>query len=172
MIDRLRQLGLAPIEVQFGGGPTGYTTNDEHYGYANRRSEMWGNLKSWLPYGAIEDDDELAADLTGPTYDFAIRQGRDVIMLERKEDMKSRGLRSSDLGDALALTLAAPIAPRHGTAVARRSRPMAVEYDPYAEQVGGTGQARDLYGQPPMDAADEFFRRLEEAARRRRHALG
>jgi hypothetical protein len=120
VIDRLRHLGLSPIEVQFGSSPTGYTTSDEHHAYANRRSEMWGNLKEWLSFGAIEDNDDLAADLTGPTYDFAIRQGRDAIMLESKESMKSRGLRSSDLGDALALTLAAPVSSRHGSAVGRR----------------------------------------------------
>jgi hypothetical protein len=56
---------------------------------------MWGNLRAWLPYGAIEDNDDLAADLTGPEYGFAIRQGRDVIMLESKESMKTRGLRSA-----------------------------------------------------------------------------
>jgi hypothetical protein len=174
VIDRLRQLGLAPIEVQFGGGPTGYTTSDEHHAYANRRSEMWGNLKEWLSYGAIEDNDDLAADLTGPTYDFAIRQGRDAIMLESKESMKSRGLRSSDLGDALALTLAAPVSSRHGLAVGRRGMGMKSEWDPFDEGGrGDRGGARDLYADPAdqrsiRDSNESVFRMDKAAADLRR----
>ena len=57
----------------------------------------------------IPTSDTLHADLTGPryTYDSGSR-----IKLERKEDMKRRGLRSPDEGDALALTFAHPVATR------------------------------------------------------------
>ena len=58
----------------------------------------------------IPDDRELLADLTGVEYGYALREGRDAIILEKKEDMKRRGLASPDLADALALTFAYPVA--------------------------------------------------------------
>jgi hypothetical protein len=39
-------------------------------------------------------------------YGYVLREGRDAIILEKKEDMKKRGLASPDLADALALTFA------------------------------------------------------------------
>lgn len=60
----------------------------------------------------IPDDPELEADLTGPEYGFSAKQ---QIQLEKKEDMKKRGLASPDCGDMLAMTfgvkVAAPKAP-------------------------------------------------------------
>jgi hypothetical protein len=56
-------------------------------------------------------------------YGFAIKDGRDAIQLERKEDMKKRGLASPDNGDALALTFAYSVAPSdHTPHFFRRSR--------------------------------------------------
>ena len=60
-------------------------------------------MRHWLKTGDIPDDAALAADLAGPEYGFDAK-GR--IQLERKEDMKRRGLASPDAGDALALTFA------------------------------------------------------------------
>jgi hypothetical protein len=65
---------------------------------------------AWLAGGMIPDDRELLADLTGVEYGYALRDGRDAIILEKKEDMKKRGLASPDLADALALTFAYPVA--------------------------------------------------------------
>ena len=78
--------------------------------YANKRAEMWGAMRAWLAGGMIPDDRELLADLTGVEYGYALREGRDAIILEKKEDMKKRGLASPDLADALALTFAYPVA--------------------------------------------------------------
>ena len=50
---------------------------------------------------SIPDDPELDSDLTGPEY---FHSAKNQIQLERKEDMKSRGLASPDSGDALAMT--------------------------------------------------------------------
>ena len=60
--------------------------------------------------GMIPDDRELLADLMGVEYGYALREGRDAIILEKKEDMKKRGLASPDLAAALALTFAYPVA--------------------------------------------------------------
>lgn len=104
VVDRLRQLNVPGVMgVEFGSAADGVRTGDAKGSYANKRAEMWGNMKDWLPFGAIPDDNELADDLIGPEYSFNIR---DQIQLEKKEDMKKRGLASPDSGDALALTFA------------------------------------------------------------------
>ena len=103
VIDRLRQLGHNVVEVWFGGKPI-----DE--AYRDKRAEMWSAMADWLRLGgAIPDDVALKQDLAAPTYSFS-PQGKRV--LESKDDLKARGLPSPDLGDALALTFAAPVAPR------------------------------------------------------------
>lgn len=97
VIDRLRQLGRRVHDVN--GGEAARRPRE----YLNRRAEMWARMRHWLKTGDIPDDAALAADLAGPEYGFDAK-GR--IQLERKEDMKRRGLASPDAGDALALTFA------------------------------------------------------------------
>ena len=48
-------------------------------------------MRAWLAGGMIPDDRELLADLTGVEYGYVLRDGRDAIILEKKEDMKKRG---------------------------------------------------------------------------------
>ena len=126
VVDRLRQMGYDVIEVQFGG-----KANDGRK-YANKRAEMWGAVKDWLPGGVLEKDEDLATDLTAVEYGFT---PGDQILLERKEDMKKRGLASPDDGDALALTFAQPVpewAQSEDLPRAGRSRDDVTGYDPYA----------------------------------------
>jgi len=135
VIDRLRQLGINAIEVQFGGKADRYSVSEEQPAVANKRAEMWCSMRDWLAHGAIPDDPELRADLTGPQYSFIIRDGRDAILLEPKESMKRRGLSSPDSGDALAISFAYPVAPRPGAgmpygAMMPASNP--ADYDPFA----------------------------------------
>ena len=126
VIDRLRQLGFDVVEVPFG------STADDSKHYANKRAEMWSRMKDWIKGGGcLPDDKELRDDLIGPEYGF---QGvTDRIILESKDDMRSRGLASPDCGDALALTFAYPVAV-DGDYEFRRMRHVArvPEYDPYA----------------------------------------
>jgi hypothetical protein len=49
----------------------------------------------------IPDEDDLASDLSAPRIKF--RSNNDWLLMS-KQDMKAIGLRSPDLGDALALT--------------------------------------------------------------------
>ena len=103
VIDRLRQLGYSPIEVQFGG-----KANDPRF--LNKRAEMWWLVKEWLEQGgALPDVMELVRELSAPTYEFD--RTRSVFKLEPKEDIKERIGSSPDLADALALTFAQPVAP-------------------------------------------------------------
>jgi hypothetical protein len=126
VVDRLRQLGYEVVEVQFGGKP-----NDERK-YKNKRAEMWGAVKDWLPGGILDKDEQLATDLTAVEYGFT---PSDQILLERKEDMKKRGLASPDDGDALALTFAQPVpewADPGDIPSAGVSRSQVLDHDPYA----------------------------------------
>lgn len=124
VVDRLRQLEFDVIEVQFGGKA------DDSRKYANKRAEMWGRCKEWLGIGSLARDEMLTTDLTSVEYGF---NAADQILLERKEDMKKRGLASPDDGDALALTFAHPVpefAPQD--VPARQETSALVSHDPYA----------------------------------------
>jgi hypothetical protein len=61
-------------------------------------------MSDWLTAGAeIPDDPELDTDLTNLQYGYS---SKSQIQLEKKEDLKARGLASPDLGDMLAMTFA------------------------------------------------------------------
>ncbi|WP_141432426.1 DEAD/DEAH box helicase family protein [Bacillus sp. 03113] len=87
--------------------------DDEHY--ENRGTEIWAsirdrlqeNLSAYLQGEAatvqIPNDEKLISQLTTRKYKMTSK-GR--IMLERKEDMKKRGLDSPDRADAVALAFA------------------------------------------------------------------
>ncbi len=106
VVDRLRMMGQRVFEVQAGARANAGER------YANKRAEMWGVMRDWLrdrgtlPAG-IDHRDELLDDLVAPQYRYD-SGGR--LLLEAKDDMKARGLPSPDLGDALALTFAEPVA--------------------------------------------------------------
>lgn len=105
VVDRLRELKYRVIAVNAGSA----ATDDQKY--ANKRAEMWCSMRDWLAEcGQIPGDLELRNDLAGPTFHY---DNRNRILLEKKEDMKRRGLPSPDCGDALSLTFAQPVA-RHG----------------------------------------------------------
>lgn len=107
VVDRLRQLGLDVIGVQFGAKADGLSFTGEHERYANKRAELYGQLRQALKAGlALPDLADLTTDLTAIEYGF---NARDEIQLEKKEQMKARGLASPDLADALALTYAYPV---------------------------------------------------------------
>jgi len=102
--DRLKELGYGRLvtSVNFGSRPN----NVERY--FNKRAEMWGLMKEWLEDDCkIEDSDKFHSDLIGVQYTF---DSNGKLKLESKKDMKKRGLKSPDLGDALALTFAMPVA--------------------------------------------------------------
>lgn len=102
VIDRLRQLKYVITGVNFGGKPTIAPAT-----YINKRTEMWGQMKQWLhDGGAIPKDQRLVAQISGPMYTF---DSANRVVLEKKSDMKKRGLASPDRADALALTFAFPV---------------------------------------------------------------
>jgi len=106
VIDRLRELGYGTDQVIGVNGGEKPLNGDKYF---NKRAEMWGEGKEWLDDDAgvdLPDSDTLQADLTGPSYSY---DSATRLRLEKKEDMKKRGIRSPDEGDAWALTFAFPV---------------------------------------------------------------
>ncbi|WP_062785309.1 hypothetical protein [Novosphingobium capsulatum] len=113
VVDRLRQLipDTPVIEVWFGGkGRDAELEPGVTVPTADKRAEMWTRMRAWLRSSAIPEKERLRDDLIGPTYAFAADDTR--VKLERKPDMKKRGLPSPDWADALACTFAEPVMPR------------------------------------------------------------
>lgn len=75
--------------------------------YFNTRAMMWGEMKEWLKGASIPYDLDLKSELTSIRYGY--RGGS--ILLESKDDMKKRGVKSPNKADAIALTFADPRAP-------------------------------------------------------------
>lgn len=92
------------VEFHGGGSP-----HDIH-AHMNKRVEIWSAMKEWLAGAQIPDEAEIETDLTGPDYGYHPTKG--YLTLESKDDMKSRGVDSPDLGDALAMTFAVKVAPK------------------------------------------------------------
>ena len=107
VVDHLANRHNLPVEdIQFGSKALNATNQVR---YAQRRSEMWGNMRDALKYLATPNSSELRDQLIGPEYDYNLRG---ELQLEKKSDMKQRGLASPDIADALALTFARPVFPR------------------------------------------------------------
>lgn len=112
VIDRLRQLGYDPIEVQFSS-----SANDPRY--FNKRSEMAFMASDWLKKdgGALPDIPGLENEMCAQEYVFM----RDKFRLIEKDQIKDKIGCSPDLFDALALTFAFPVAPLNEIEKAQRT---------------------------------------------------
>ena len=105
VVDRLEELGHGNVIVPINFGSAALDPKR----FINRRAEMWWELRDWLDGDMpvmIPDRDDLHTDLVAPQYKYDSNQRR---KLESKDDIKKRGLRSTDCGDALALTFAEPL---------------------------------------------------------------
>jgi hypothetical protein len=92
--------------VNFGGTSEAKMAKPKVPGPKNRRAEMWQRMMLWLmlPEGvSLPDLDALETDITAPRLKPQLNND---FLLESKEEMKKRGLRSPDLADSLALTFA------------------------------------------------------------------
>jgi len=88
--------------VDFGGTSKFKKATPNRAGPYNMRAEMYSRMRDWLiEGGCIPDDDDLVSDLSAPRIKY--RANNDYL-LESKSDLKVRGIRSTDLADALALT--------------------------------------------------------------------
>lgn len=127
IFDRLKEMGYGKIvrPINFGSSPLEPVLKDQNGqsmgGPLNRRAEMWMKSREWLndPAGVqIPDSDSLQADACGPSYKF---DSLTRLQIEKKEDMRRRGVSSPDEWDAVALTFAEPVS-MSSTDVPKRSK--------------------------------------------------
>jgi hypothetical protein len=112
--DRLIEMGHRRSlvnPVNFGGKaieppPTGEDGKPAG-GSANRRAEMWSNMKKALEAGRFQlpDRDSLQADLVSAGYKY---NSAGQLLIESKQDMRRRGVPSPDEADAVALCFSEP----------------------------------------------------------------
>jgi len=101
VVDRLTSLGYTNVI----GANAGFSP--DNLKYKNKRAEMWDLMKKWLEDGGdIPDDPVLISQLSSVEYKF---DPSDRLQIEKKEDMKKRGLPSPDLADAISLTFFAKV---------------------------------------------------------------
>lgn len=120
VVDRLRQLRFNVVEVNAG------SKAQDDAKFVNLRAEMWWRMRAWVRERASlpKEQTGLVDDLTSLTYSY---DAKNRVKLEKKEDLKARGLPSPDIADALALTFAYPVAQRDGSV---RRQSVATSYDP------------------------------------------
>lgn len=109
------------VAVNFGGAPydkphapvKGANSQERlKGGPANRRAEMWMKSKQWLEdvgEAQIPDTDALQTDACAPSFRY---NNYGQLLIESKESIKKRGMRSPDEWDAVALTFAEPVGER------------------------------------------------------------
>jgi post-segregation antitoxin (ccd killing protein) len=104
VVDYLKNMNYPVMGVNVG------KQADEKDKFFNVRAEIWYRMKEWVEAGAdIPGDRELCEQLASPEYSYTPKE---QIKLEKKEDMKARGLSSPDRADSLALTFAYFVAPQ------------------------------------------------------------
>jgi len=104
--DRLGELGFRKTVtgVNFGSKPI----DDEQY--LNKRAEMWCDMKDWFVDGdcSMPDEDVIQSDLCMmPEYKLT---SSSRIQLVSKDELRKLYKKSPDIGDAIALTFAFPVA--------------------------------------------------------------
>ena len=131
VIDQLRALNYAVIEVKFGGGATDTNT------YRYKSDEMWGLMKesihNRLVLPALNEfcGIDLRRQLTQRDFGYTLQGHK--IHLETKKDMKDRlkgDAASPDIADALACTYAQVVAPKTTLSGISNANQVIHEYNP------------------------------------------
>lgn len=133
--DRLRQLQIPVMDVDFGALPDNYNVNDGTK-YANKRAEIWGSMRTWLKRGSVPErvqslEMTVVDELTSPTYGM---NNNEAILLESKKDMRRRGVKSPNIADALACTFAYPVYVPDKYEAERNAAHETPDYNPYERE--------------------------------------
>lgn len=132
VVDICLKMGLPCRGINFGGTADRSIPGQDAVLYANKAAEMWGNMKEALKHGlALPVHDGLRDEMCGREYGYTLKEGRDALILESKDDMRKRGLSSPDIPDALALTYAYPVL-ASANAFASSLPKILPDYDPFA----------------------------------------
>lgn len=147
VVDRLKEQGVDITAVNVANKAKDF----EHYG--NLRAELGFAVKEWLGTAQIPQDDEYY-QCSNIKYKF---NSSGKLMLERKEDMKARGLPSPDTFDSLALTFAESGEVSYGEA----SAPVYSDMD-YLTGVPPTQPSTELPGTPGFE---DLLNKLDKQGR-------
>jgi len=103
IVDRLLELNIPVI------GVSNASAAIDSERFENKRAELWYLMKEWFENqpARLPNDAALIADIVAPQPRLSSNSRK---MVEKKEDMVKRGIRSPDGGDALSLTFAFPVA--------------------------------------------------------------
>lgn len=117
IVDRLKELNIPCI------GVNSASKAEDSETYANKRAEMWYRMKHWIEDAPcrLPNNAAMTADMSAPKYKTS-SNGRKLI--ESKEEMAKRQIRSPDIADAIALTFAENIAPLKALHENRASAPV------------------------------------------------
>ncbi|MET3134964.1 hypothetical protein AAKU55_005267 [Oxalobacteraceae bacterium GrIS 1.11] len=112
IVDRLKELNIPCI------GVNSASKAEDSETYANKRAEMWYRMKQWIEDAPcrLPNNAAMTADMSAPKYKTS-SNGRKLI--ESKEEMAKRQIRSPDIADAIALTFAENIAPKSAQGIDR-----------------------------------------------------
>lgn len=105
VVDRLQELNIPAVGIHNAGAPMERDT------FENKKAEMWYAMKDWFENQPcrIPNDPSLISDITAPKPHMS---SKGLKMVEKKESLEKRGIRSPDGADALALTFAMPVSYR------------------------------------------------------------
>ncbi len=98
VVDRLIELELPAVGINVAESEA--VNNKEDRQFNRLRDELWWKSREWLEAKdckLCDDDDELIAELTTPTYSIL---SNGLIKIEGKDEMKKRGVKSPNLADA------------------------------------------------------------------------
>ncbi len=133
VVDRLRQMGYPVTGVDNGASSDWAVGDAPGHGekVKNKAAEMWVRARLWLRTGgAIINDPTLIQQLESRQYGY---NEHGEIILERKDDMKKRGLSSPDRADCFCLTFAYPVAMvGYAAGIGGSGSGMKSHYDPLA----------------------------------------
>lgn len=117
VVDRLAELGLPVRGINVAESAS---VSDR---FVRLRDELWFKCRDFLiaQDSKLPDDPALIAELTAPKYTLT---SGGKIAVERKDDLKKRGLPSPDLADAFVLTFAGNPQPRESEEIDRYARAM------------------------------------------------
>ena len=103
VVDYLNDSGYPIVDVNVGA------VADEPSLYFNKRAECYMRMKEWFDSGVdIPNDPELSDQAVGIQYEFDMKER---VRIEKKADMKARGMSSPDRIDSLALSFAEIVLP-------------------------------------------------------------
>ena len=110
VVDNLWQRGFRDIVIDVQSGTTSKDPK-EAIRFLNMRSVMWARMREWLTMADLPMDPQLMEELAAPRFKFTLNT--DKLVIESKDDMRARGVKSPNVADALAHTFwqAIPVAP-------------------------------------------------------------